>query len=164
MSWTGRPDDRPCCGDEPGAVAPGETVVRLIHSRIYDPVHAAFKRSDLACPDNGEAFDNSCGNADGCSVDRAHGLTEEDVRNRSRLQAAMRSGREAKGGLVAAVADLRAIESELDPRGRAVYVYDDPRQDNREHAVIRVSGNLPRADFDQVRNAITKAFRRQIRA
>lgn len=160
MTWTGRPDGEPCCGDEPGSVACEEDVARLIHSRIEDPDVLAFTRKDLT----GQGIDrpsNICGAADGCSVDRATGLGDDELRRRAELQAAKREGRTARGAWIANVAALRAIRHPGAPEG-AVRVYDDPMPDNDRHAVIRVSPDIPRTDFNEVRRAIIAAFGRRV--
>jgi hypothetical protein len=162
MTWTGRPDDEPCCGDVPGAVAPQEAVARLIHSKIEVPAHSAFKRSELTCPDPGVEFDNACGNADGCSVDRSLSLTDPELCQRADTQAALREGRTGRGAYVAEVAALRAIIQPAQPAQRAVFVYDDPKPGNTQHAVIRIAEKVPRADFEHIRSLIMKAFARRV--
>ena len=159
MTWTGRPDNEPCCGDAPGAVACEEDVVRLLHCRILEPDQAAFTRSDLV--PNSAAPSNVCGEADGCSVDRSTGMTDDEIRARAVAQAEKKPGREGRGGLVASVAALRSI-THPDAPGGAVRVYDDPRADNDRHAVIRLSEGIPRSDFSQIRRALINAFGRRV--
>lgn len=158
MPWTTRFDDSACCGNSPGSVNDNEPIARLLHSRISDPISAAFNRTQLTRPDDG-AFSNGCGDADGCSVDRAAKLTESDLRERALSFAEQRPGREAQGAIVALASDLRGIECTADPKGRAVYIYDDPMAENAEHAVVRLSQHLPREDFQAVRLQMIAAFR-----
>lgn len=81
---------------------------------------------------------------------------------RSRANAERREGREAEGAALAKVSELRAIQHELAPDGRAVVVYDDPRADNDRHAVIRLSDKIPRADFKLMQRAVVAAFRAKV--
>lgn len=164
MDWTRRSDIAAACGADPGPVADREDVARLLHSTIVDPAAAAFSRKELEAPPPATAFDNTCGFADGCSVHRSTNLSNEEIAARARVQAAVRAGREGRGAIVAAVSDLRAIPCSLDPNGRAVYVYDDPMADNREHAVLRVSQALPRTDFVDIRDQIIRAFKSRVAA
>lgn len=152
MTWTGRNDDTPCCGDSPGAVASNETVAKYFHSGISEP-KAGFKRDRLKPPRD---FTNNCGEADGLSVDRSDALSLAELRARSAQLAGQ--NREPLGGHLAHVADLRAITLIGDPHNRGVYVYDDPLEGNREHAVIRVSEHADRAEFDRIRDAIMQVF------
>lgn len=157
MSWTGRDDSNPCCGDDPGPVAPEETVARLLHSGIVDPPTVTFRRDDLH-PRQPHACNNTCGESDGLSVDRCAGLEAGEIQARALAQAKARPGRTSAGALTALVSELRELRSEHDPRGRAVYVYDDPRPGNKQHSVIRVSEAIPRSDFHEVRDQIMKLF------
>lgn len=160
MTWTVRSDRDPCCGEQPGAVACDEDVARLIHSRIDDPDVLAFTRKDLLGEGIAQPSD-VCGLADGCSVDRASGLVDDEIRARSARQAAQREGRIARGAWIANVGMLRSISHENAPDG-AVKVYDDPMPGNDRHAVIRVSTEIPRTDFNEVRRSIISAFDRRI--
>jgi hypothetical protein len=160
MSWTDRPDDCACCGDEPGAVKSNERVARLLHSKIIDPATAAFSRKELTQPEG--ACSDVCGEADGGSIDRCDSVTDDELRERACALADIRPGRKGQGALVANVADLRAIRHEAAPNGRAVYVYDDPMLENRHHAVMRVSSSVPRSDFIDIQTAIVKAFSRKV--
>src|SRR5690349_19323400 len=108
MTWTGRSDDVACCGEDPGPVGYGVTIVRLLHSNIEIPEDAAFKRKELTLP---AQFDNTCGAADGVSVDRCDGLSDEDICERADEVANLRPERVGRGGMIANVADLRAIEA-----------------------------------------------------
>lgn len=160
MTWTDRPDSVPCCGDKPGAVACHEDVARLIHSKILDPDTLAFSRKELTA-EKIVSPSNVCGDADGCSVDRATGLSDDELRRRANAQAAKKEGRTGQGAWVANVAVLRSLTHSEAPDG-AVRVYDDPKADNDGHAVIRVSANVPRTDFNEVRRAIMAAFSRRV--
>lgn len=161
MSWTDRADDTPCCDGPLGPVGSGEVVARLLHSKIDDPDKAAFTRKELT----GHGLDapsNVCGLADGCSVDRAKDLDDDDLRTRSAAQAAEKAGRAARGALVANVVAIRAISHPDGKDGRAVFVYDDPRADNDRHAVIRICDKIPRTDFTEIRRALIAAFDRRV--
>lgn len=160
MSWIERPDKIACCGDNPGSVACDEDVARLLHSKIDDPDVLAFSRKELT----GEGLKNPsnvCGEADGLSVDRAGGLSDDELRHLSRLQAERRPGRSGRGAWVANVAVLRAISHPAAPTG-AVRVYDDPMPDNDRHAVIRVADTISRTDFNEVRRAMMSAFAKRV--
>lgn len=155
MSWTGRPDNQACCGDSPGAIDAKERVAHLIHSRNSEPPSSGLKRDTLQ--PNGD-FSNNCGDSDGLSVDRCDGLSIGQLRERSTNLAEIRVGRTARGARIASVQALRAIGFADDPNGRAVYVYDDPRNDNSEHAVIRVTEHAGRPEFELIRTALIDAF------
>jgi hypothetical protein len=160
MPWTTRCDATPCCGASPGCVNDNEPIARLLHSRIADPLSAAFNRDQLTRPD--KPFSNVCGEADGCSVDRVAKLTQTQIRTRAVAMATLKDGRSAQGAVVALVSDLRAIPWPADPKGQAVYVYDDPMDTNPEHALIRVSQHVSRAEFQVVRKAILAAFKHKV--
>ena len=131
MSWTARRDTDPCCGDEPGAVLSRESVARLVHSRVEIPEAALFRRDELTW--NEAKFgppNNTCGDADGCSVDRCGNLTRSDILGRADDQANKHPGRVGRGAFIASVERLRAISHEA--VNQAVFVYDDPKPENRE--------------------------------
>lgn len=158
MSWTGRRDDLACCGDDPGLVAHPERLARLLHSKIEAPLEAAFTRKDLTWHGASRPFENGCGFADGCSVDRRDSLDDDELRRRAWDRANAAPGREGRGAVVASASVLRGIAAVHDPSSRAVYIYDDPMAGNRQHAVIRVNSDVPRSDFDKIRVAIMAAF------
>lgn len=160
MSWIERPDNVACCGDTPGSVACDEQVARLLHSKIDDPDILAFSRKELT-GDGIKNPSNVCGEADGLSVDRAGGLSEDELRQLSNAQAERRPGRDGKGAWVANVAALRAITHASAPEG-AVRVYDDPMPDNDRHAVVRVADTISRTDFNEIRRAVMTAFAKRV--
>lgn len=160
MSWTARPDSEQCCGADPGPPADGESVVRLIHTRIEEPEYEPFSRNQLVVL-NG--FSNACGDADGTSVTRMHDLSDADVCAMAERLAAIRPGREGRGGLVAAVGAIRAVRLPHLPDEQICFVYDDPKLDDKFHSVIRVRSDLERTEIDEARVRLRAAFQRRIR-
>lgn len=138
-----------------------ETVARLVHSNIYEPDIAAFTRKELTGAGI-PVISDLCGEADGCSVDRADGLSDDELKARSEAQAGSSPNRVAKGARIADVAALRAIGHKDARDGQAVRIYDDPRPANDRHAVLRVCAAIPRPDFLEVRRQIVAAFARQV--
>jgi len=59
-SWTGRDEKKACCENSPGPVGDAEDLARLLLSRIDEPDHEPFKRSELFPPKKG-SFTNRCG-------------------------------------------------------------------------------------------------------
>ena len=159
MSWSDRPDSEPCCAGPLGHVSSDEAVARLLHSKIAVPGQAAFTRRELTGEGDPE-ISNDCGHQSGCSVDRADGLEEDELRSRAVQQASLKPGRVAEGALIASAHELRSIIHEA--AGQAILVYDDARADNERHAVIRVSSAIPRTDFGLIRSMIMKAFSTRI--
>lgn len=157
MPWTTRPDSENRCDGPLGYVRDEETVARLLHSKIEIPMSSAFSRKMLEMPKDG-VFDDACGDADGCSVDRAESLDVSELCARADAIAALGEGRVGRGAVVARVGDLRAIPHASDPLERAVYIYDDPMANNAQHAVLRVSASVDRSEFQIVREQIIKAF------
>lgn len=86
-------------------------------------------------------------------------MDDAEVVRRAQRQAERRPGRVGRGALVADVAQLRALRHES--ATRAVFIYDDPKLDNREHAVIRVSDMIPRTDFLEIQLAILAVFQQR---
>jgi hypothetical protein len=108
------------------------------------------------------AFTNECGVADGCSVDRANELTDAALKERAAIRAGEGADRRPQGAIVASVDALRAITSPLDGTTPVVRIYDDPMEENPQHAIIRVHEGLPRPAFDAVRVKIIEAFSRRV--
>ncbi|MFN3816239.1 hypothetical protein [Brevundimonas sp.] len=157
MSWSDRRDDEQCCAGPLGGVGSEESVARLLHSKIAVPEQAAFTRKELT----GEgSVSNECGKQSGCSVDRASGLSQEDILVRAKALAEAKTGRKSEGAFLASAKDLRRIAHEEIPQ--AVLIYDDAKSDNDRHAVLRVHSSVPKTDFGLIRNAIMKAFSRRI--
>ena len=160
MTWTGRPDNQSSCAGPYGAVAGGETVARLLHSKIAVPDKAAFTRKELL----GEMPNpsNVCGLSDGCSVDRVLNLSDAEISSRATKQADEKPGRTSEGALVGQVEKLREIRHATLGDAPAILVYDDPRADNDRHCVIRMNEAIPRTDFNVVRKALMDAFSRRV--
>lgn len=157
MSWAGRPDNQPCCGEEPGAVGDGEPIARLLHSVIEEPAGEPFARRHFLPPKPGVCC-NDCGNADGVSVCRSETLTDDEIRARANALASLKPGRVGRGALVAYATDLRAVRHPDLPDEQQVFVYDDPMVDDELHAVIRMNDALSRPKQDEVRVRIRAAF------
>ena len=156
MTWTGRADHQACCGASPGPISDGETIARLLHANIRVEENAHLTRSELQ-PPRKRPLDNRCGQADGCSVDRSSRLTDEELLRRAAAHALTRI---STGAIEWKAGDLRQIRADGDER-QVVFIYDDPMNDNHEHAVMRVREDLARPDFDQVRDRIVRMpFRR----
>jgi hypothetical protein len=157
MNWNSRSDAVACCNDGYGAVCTGERIARLIHSGISKTPNDPFKRSDIFNSDNKE-FSNECGNADGLSVVRCAVLTDAEIESRSNAQAARISGRVPMPTLFASVALLRSIEALGRKGDQVVFIYDDPRPDDRLHAILRGDRSLDRPDQLFIRDRIRDLF------
>lgn len=161
MGWTSRPDDEACCEGEHGPVQPVEDLARLLHTRIVEPDYDPLRRSELF-PDPKKGFSNTCGNADGASVTRCSSLSDEEIRQRSRVQAARRPNREQRGALLGRAGELRAIEMPDCPNQQLVFIYDDPNASEPLHAVMRGKETLTRPDQDDLRERIRTALSRHV--
>lgn len=160
MAWTSHLETLIRCGEDPGPLAPGELVARLIHARNSEPYQDMLMRKDFFPPTGGRQISNDCGLSDGFSVDRCGALTDEDLRIRSAAQAAKQPGRESTGALIAHINELRAIRKTEAQGDQVVFAYDDPiTGQNREHCVLRVRADTSRVDWPDVRDKIRKAFR-----
>lgn len=163
MAWTERPDSAPCCPGPRGAVAETEHVARLLHSNIDHPDIAPFQRKDLTGEGLSRVPSDACGDADGCSVNRADGLDDADLRSMSESQAARGSKpRQASGAVVANVSAIRALRRIDSTDEQVVFVYDDPMVGNDRHAVLRVVQGLPRADFKELQKRLAETFARRV--
>jgi len=159
MPWTSRNEAAPCCAGEFGAVSSDEHVVRLRLKQYPQKGYSPFQRTDFFR--TSPPF-NDCGQQEGCSVDRLLDLSDPQVRARSEAKAALSNqrsidaGREplmsGDGGLVACVADLRLVRREGAPAEQIIFVYDDARDDNPQHAVIRAADSVP----DEERRSIIR--------
>ena len=142
MTWTGREESVACC-DGLGPVQDNEAVCRILIKRTVEPLfYTWFARKDLF-PDG--VFSNVCGTQDGLSVDRSSNLSDDEVSSRSAARAALGNNRMSNGGLQAEVSAIRAIARWDDP-SNAFRIYDDPLQNNLQHAVIRGCENIPDED------------------
>lgn len=140
-----------------------EAVARLLHSNIDRPDIAPFQRKDLTGEELDGAHSNTCGNADGCSVNRTDGLDDDDLRSMSEAQAARGTKpRTATGAVIANVSALRSIRGLDDPNRQVVFVYDDPMVGNDRHAVIRLIQGLPRPDFKEIQRRIAETFQTRV--
>ncbi len=132
--WSGRSEDEPCCHGPLGPVRNDEQLARLTFQRTKEPLHYKWiQRKELFPRDN--AFSNVCGAQDGMSVDRSSDLSNQQLIDRSEVHARRGNHRLGNGAYVADAGAVRAIHS---PSGECAFrIYDDPLQDNDEHAVIR---------------------------
>jgi hypothetical protein len=156
MTWTGRQDSVQCCPDSPGAVNDDEAVVRLLHSKNSQPFQETFRTEELLPPKK-RAISNVCGDADGFSITRLAGRTDHDIRKAAVDYAAQKADRTSSGALIAKAADLRKIRKTGDLQNQVVYVYDDPTNDDKNHALIRVA-EMDRPDFSDVKDKIGSVF------
>lgn len=154
--WVDRPESIQCCPNSPGPVKGSERIVRLLHTRIVEPDFDPLKRSEFFPPKNG--FSNICGDADGCSVIRASDLTDEEINQKSEVQASRREGRSAQGALVTVANDLRNIRMIEFEEEQLVFIYDDPLDNEIRHCVVRGSEKLNRPDQDKLRYLIRECF------
>jgi hypothetical protein len=162
MNWTDRPDGEACCPGLLGAVTEQESVARLLITRDPPPQgYEPIRRSELF--PSPEGFSNECGDADGLSVDRCNGLSDDDLRTRSEAHACQQTGRRGNGAIIAGVADLRATILEGVNSDQAVFVYDDARSNNQEHSVVRcVEVSRPRQT--SLRDHVASRFSRTVNA
>lgn len=167
MSWTGRPEADACCDGSRGAVCSDERVARITVRPLAATGYTPFRRSDFFPPTDGQ-FSNQCGNADGFSVDRCDGLSEDDIRLRSATRAAsanlrrMEVGKQPSqsqdGAIIAKVQRLRELRLDDLPAEQVVYVYDDPLAENDRHAVIRCSQSVPEEERATLLTRVERAF------
>lgn len=159
--WTDRDDSQQCCDGQFGPVSNEEEIARLLHSKIVQPYAEPIRRGELF-PAGGNAPSNLCGDADGVSILRLMGLAEQAILDKAMAQANKRPDRETKGAIIAKALKLRNISlSELGDQ-QIVFVYDDPRDDEPLHAVIRGNSDVTRANQDFVRSKICELFDRLI--
>lgn len=159
MDWTPWPDDVARCPGTHGAVGAGESVARLLHSKLVHPLGDAFRRSELFS-EPGKQVSNECGNADGLSVVRSGSLSDVELRQRSLDQAILKPERISNGAVVAQAAALRRIEVDGRAGEQVVFIYDDPLPSNPLHAVVRGKQVLDRPERIFVRDRIREAFSR----
>ncbi|RVC43443.1 hypothetical protein EN781_18145 [Mesorhizobium sp. M4A.F.Ca.ET.090.04.2.1] len=158
MSWTDRPENVSQCGGELGPVADDEFVARLLHERNLEPNFDPFPRSEIF---GLKGQSNTCGDADGVSLVRCNLLTDDELVARSIALANLRPPRAAAGAHVGAVAAARAIRLEGIP-SQAVFIYDDPKQDDKFHAVMRGIEGLSRPVQSDLRREIMRVFNRRV--
>lgn len=126
--------------------------------------YTPFQRSDFF---RGPAPFNDCGEQHGCSVDRMIDLADDEIRTRSATKAAVSNQRAVSagrpalmsgdGGLLAQVSELRLIRREGAPQEQVIFVYDDARDDNPHHAVLRAADAIP----DEERRSVIRKVERQ---
>lgn len=130
--WTSRRDSEPCClgpdGNPGAAVGDGETVARLLHTKIIEPEGRPFRREELF-PRKGQPHSSACGKADGVSVVRRDGLTDDEVRARAAQHARRTPGRTQQGAVQASAGRLRALQLPDSDGGQVVFLYDGPGAD-----------------------------------
>lgn len=139
MSWFDRNENTACC-DGPGPVENDELVCRILVKRTIEPLfYEWISRRELFPSPN---FSNLCGDQDGLSVDRSYGLDDCTIDRRSTERAEKGNNRIANGGLEAPVNRIRQLRW-LDPSTQICKIYDDPMNANPEHAVIRLTEEIP---------------------
>jgi hypothetical protein len=142
MTWFERSELRACC-DGTGPVSDQEKIARILFKRTAEPLHYEWlPRSELFPKDS---FSNDCGEQDGLSVDRSGSLSDDEINKRSALHAGHRPNRNPNGALEADVRSVRELRW-LDNDTQVCKVYDDPRNDNDEHAVVRAAVDIPKED------------------
>lgn len=161
MGWTSWSESTARCAGGLGAVNVIESIARLLHSRIRVPHGDPFRRSELFHDDK-TAFSNKCGESDGVSVVRCDTLSDDELCERSDVQANRRPGRTGDGAIVALVRDLRSVEVDGRPGEQVVFIYDDPMPLEPLHAIVRGNRDLDRSEQALVRDRIRDAFRRII--
>jgi hypothetical protein len=161
MYWTSWPEGDARCPGDHGPVGSAEAVARLLHSKLLQSTGGPFRRSEIFRKPSG-SFSNECGKSDGMSVVRSNTLSDDDLRERSQKQAALRPQRTAEGALVAKVAALREIEVDGRPGEQVVFIYDDPLPSEPLHAVLRGGEALDRPEQTFVRDKIRDAFCRAV--
>lgn len=156
--WTGHDDAKSRCGQN-GAVAAAESVGVFLFRKTDEseiPWDTFFRRKVLAAPDEKQTISNDCGNSSGLSVQRRRDGDSERVLEMAKEQASKKVGRVSEGVATASVGVLRNIKLSDESKQR-VFVYDDGREGDPLHAVIRVA-SCNRAAFDDIRTQIIDAF------
>lgn len=164
MPWTSRNDAAACCDGQYGPVSPAESVVRLRMKQYPQKGYTPFQRSDFF---RVQPPFNECGEQHGCSVDRMIDLSADEVRARSNSKARISNQRAASegrpalmsgdGGLLAQVSELRLIRRDGAPEEQVIFVYDDARADNQQHAVLRAADSVP----DEERRSVIRKVERK---
>lgn len=174
MGWSDRPDDAGVCRGVLGAVANSETVARLFVAQVPYQGYQWFVRRDLLPSPNGLPESNVCGESDGLSVDRATGLSDEDLvarstahaerQNASRRERGKPANQLAGGARIASVATLRAVRRQGGMGEQVIFVYDDPKSDNAEHAVVRMLETVPEEEVAGLADDVKACFERMVSA
>jgi hypothetical protein len=142
MTWFERNERKACC-DGAGSVSDQEKISRILFKRTAEPLHYEWlPRSELFSK---VGFSNECGEQDGLSVDRSELLDDEEIDQRSAHRANVRPNRIPNGALQADVKSVRDLRW-LDVDTQVCKVYDDPKNDNGEHAVVRAAEDIPDED------------------
>lgn len=160
MSWTDRPENVSHCGGELGPVTDDEFIARLLHERNVEPNFDPFPRSEIF---GLKGQSNICGDSDGVSIVRCTSLTDEDLVARSFELANIRPPRAPEGAHVGAVRSARAVGLE-GINSQAVFIYDDPKPDDKFHAVLRGLEGLTRPTQSDLRREIMRVFSRRVTA
>ncbi|QIK77752.1 hypothetical protein G7077_01315 [Sphingomonas piscis] len=135
-----------------------EIVARLLHSGIAEPDFDPFLRKDFFPPQDRE-MSNVCGEADGVSVVRRLDYTDQDLQQKAvELAGENRTG---EGALLARAADLRNIRLSLVPI-QAIYIYDDPTDEESGHAILRGIESLDRPEQEELRLSVRLRFDQRI--
>lgn len=143
MAWITRPDSEQRCPGDQGGVSDDEVVVRNATSSIADRL--PFSRSDLVPPEARKGpTDNGCGSSHGGSVTRQGERTHPELLDAAEAYAKEKAGRTSLGVQIAAVLDLRHLSVVEQAGVQVVFVYDDPRDDDPQHAVVRIDETLTR--------------------
>jgi hypothetical protein len=158
IGWAEQNDREPCCESSLGAVADSEALARLIIKPAQATGYTPFQRSEIF-GDAKKSVSNVCGEKSGLSVLRCDNLTETQLMELSHKQAQMRPNRSGDGARSTIARILRQIRITHMPNLQIVYVYDDPRDDQICHAVLRGSKKLIKNDIAVVLEDIKKAFR-----
>lgn len=172
--WTNRLETQVTCGGDLGAVSDDETIARLLLVQNPPSGWRPFKLPGFLPPSSGP-ISNTCGDSDGGSVDRANTLTGDDLQNRSNSFAAVQQAaaearaaetgkpnkivRSGGGSLVATVGVLRTLTVTSQNDAQVVYIYADPRADNAEHAVVRISTAVLEEELPLLYDDITAGFK-----
>ncbi len=158
IGWAEQSDSKPCCESSLGAVADSETLARLIIKPLQATGYTPFQRSEIF-GDAKTPISNICGEKSGLSILRCNNLSDLQLMELSNKQAQKRSDRSGDGSQRAIAQTLREIRAADMPNLQAICVYDDPRDDQIYHAVIRGSKEIIKNDQKLVIEDIKKAFR-----
>ena len=159
IGWAEQSDRQPCCESSLGAVANDEFIARLIIKPNPTNGYTPFRRGEIF-GNTKHGTSNFCGEKSGCSVLRCNSLSVTKLTELSEAQAKMKPNRTGDGARRANTGTLRKIRAANTPDLQVVFVYDDPREDQIYHAVMRGSHKIEPSDQKLIIEDIEKAFQR----
>lgn len=158
MSWNDHQEGKPRYPSPLGSVRDTESVARLLRIKPKPKEWTPFRREDLFPRSKGEPC-NVTGRSSGVSVDRCDGLTDEQLRSASRRLAALVLNDEPGGAIKASAGEIRKIRLDGSQDLQAVKIYDDAKDGNDRHAVLRGHSEITAPRRAELILLVENAFR-----